>query len=77
MDSMTVSREIDESDMREYLRPIELPDAQEMELMMARQFAALVSLQPEDIFDTLISVEFLFYKTVDASRQKIVGISLT
>lgn len=72
MDSMTVSREVDESDMREYLRPIELPDSQDTEQQMLRQFSGLLVLQPEEMFDALISVEFLFYKTISANRQKIV-----
>ena len=72
MDSMTVSREVDESDMREYLRPIELPDSQDTEQLMLRQFSGLLVLQPEEMFDALISVEFLFYKTISANRQKIV-----
>ena len=73
MDSMTVSREVDESDMREYLRPIELPDSYENDQLLSRQFAGLINLQAEDIFDALISVEFLFYKTISANRQKVVG----
>ena len=77
MDSMTVSREVDESDMREYLRPIELPDSYENDQVLTRQFAGLINLQAEEIFDALISVEFLFYKTISANRQKVVGGGVT
>lgn len=68
---LTVSREIDETDMMEYLRPISFDAANDQE--MAAAYPSLHTMSTSDMFSIMMGVEFLFFQNIEKIRTTLVG----
>lgn len=70
-DIITVSREIEEVDMVEYLRPVDY--GADVALEVVKAFPAIGQMKNEEIFKTIFSLELLFYRNLQKTRSQIVG----
>ncbi len=74
-DIVTVSVEIEEVDMIEYLNPIDFgPEVSEQ---MTKSYPALATMQPEELFVTIVTIELLFFKNLQKKRQDMVDAYLS
>lgn len=72
-DIITVSREIEEVDMIEYLRPVDLGADASQEIF--KSFPTIQNMKTEDIFRTIFNVELLYYLNLQKTRSQIVAIT--
>lgn len=73
-DIMTVSREIEISDMIEYLKPVDIGIDATKDVL--KSFPTVGTMQNEDIFRTLFHIELLFYKNTLKTRSQVVSCSV-
>lgn len=71
-DIITVSREIEEVDMVEYLRPVDYGADVAQEVL--KSFPAISQMKNEDIFKTIFNVELLYYRNLQKTRSQIVAL---
>jgi hypothetical protein len=72
-DIVTVSREIEEVDMLEYLRPVDFGADAAQEVF--KSFPAITQMRTEDVFKTIFNVELLFYRNVQKTRSQILALT--
>lgn len=70
-DIVTVSVEIEEIDMVEYLNPVDFgPEVAEQ---MAKAYPALGAMQAEELFVTIVNIELLYFKNLQKKRADMVA----
>lgn len=72
-DKLTISPEIEVADMQEYLRPVDIPGRGE-DLTLINNYPQAGSMRPEELFNMIIKIEYLFYQNMEKTRNAIVKV---
>lgn len=73
---LTISKNLDTTDLKDYLRPLEGifqgPSSEEIKQQLAQKYASLLERGPYELFKILIDIEYMFFKTLEVTRKDIV-----
>lgn len=69
-DKMTFAREIDVSDMQEFLKPLQIPGVSE-DPNQSLNYPQAAGMKPEEMFNMILKIEFVFYRNMEKTRSDI------